>query len=156
MPEKACCDLLQETLNGPTDAYSGDRNVKKENHKELRMDQLRGKKAFCLVDMERVVSPADTKCPDALVKVCDDNRHYFVELKGNGTEASKAVEQIVAGISWVKDQGASLPQQTIYGVIVGSRIPGGNAWNKLKTEFRKKHGTLLIRESTKYTIPLHV
>jgi hypothetical protein len=92
--------------------------------------------------------------PDILVKVCDKNRFYLVELKGNGIPAKDAMNQIISGIQYAKHKGVSLPRASIYGVIVGSRMPSSLAWNDLQTKFRK-HGRNLIRKESKYEIPLN-
>lgn len=129
------------------------------------MDELRNKKKYCFVHFEEVVNPKsdtgnqnESKRPDVLVRVCEEeeeDRFFFVELKGTGIPAKIAYKQIVQGINHAKQSGLNCPKISTYGVIVGSRMPSSNDWRDLKDQFKKRHGRDLIRANTAYSIPLN-
>jgi hypothetical protein len=155
MPETSCCQVLINCLEGDTKHYSSAKTVHEEQKKELRMDQLRGKKEYCFAHLEKIRPDTEKKCSDSLVRICDDGRNYFVELKGNGIPVKRAIEQITAGIEFATKRKLSLSRNGLYGVIVGGRMPGTTEWNKLRTNFRKNDGRDLIRTHKYYSIPLN-
>lgn len=118
------------------------------------MGKLKGNMPYCVAELERIIPPTQGQRPDLLVRVCGDERYYFVELKGMGIPAPDAVDQIVAGIQFVRNRGVTIPKEQAYGIIVGSRLPKGGGWRKLQDSFRQKHGRALRREALSYTIPL--
>ena len=157
MPESSCCHVLIDSLGGDVNHYSSTKIVHKEQKKELRMDQLKGEKAYCFAHLEKIipVSVEAKKRADSMVRICEDGRTYFVELKGNGIPVSEATEQVIAGINFAKKRKLSMARSGLYGVIVGGRMPNIAAWNKIRTNFRKKYGRDLIRTQKYYSIPLN-
>jgi hypothetical protein len=155
MPESSCCHVLIDSLGGDVNHYSSTKTVHKEQKKELRMDHLKGKKAYCFAHLENIIPVEAKKRADSMVRICEDGRTYFVELKGNGIPVREATKQVIAGIDFAKERNLAMDCIGLYGVIVGSRMPGTAAWNKIRTDFRRKYGRDLIRTQKYYSIPLN-
>jgi hypothetical protein len=153
MPD--CCNLYRTQLGGEEAHFSSTGHSVTEHNQTFKLSssQIR----FCKIQIDGGIVPKGMppkKC-DWVFVLCDSQRLYFIELKGNGIPVEKAVGQIISTINLFQEriQTPSPAKKNIFGVVVGGRMPQNtDDWRKLQDDFRKHHGRKLERQNAVYTL----
>ena len=120
-----CREALITALGADDKAECFDNSTTaKEKGKEFRLEN-KSKKTICRVKVDGcLIDDKRTKRCDYLFRICETEKYFLVELKGNSS-LSDAVIQISRTFDFINER-LKLSPQYFEGVIVASKVPRAN------------------------------
>lgn len=145
-----CCKELIKELGVPEECVSNS-HVASEKGKKIELTLKQGVEVCRIkIDGCAVKSKSIQKC-DFLFKVCQTNKFYFVELKGQ--DVVTAVKQILSTVQELEKK-SGLKITNHEGIIVSSTVPRAteHRFRKLQEKMRKEHGLKITKAHNVYKL----